>query len=540
MRTWLRAFGLALLVVLAGPAGHASADVTQVQTVIATSATSSAAKSVTATCPAGKKVIGAGANVDNGLNPFVPSVFVDQIRPSASLDSVTVRVREGETGSDFSWWVAAYAVCAAPPAGLQRVAAMSAADSSAKSVVAVCPTGKRLLGTGGEVTGPAGQVVLAGVKPDVYLTRTQVDALEDETGTAQGWTVTAYAICAAPVRGMERVAATSATDSTGAKYADASCPEGKALTGGGGTMNSSNGRVRLDSVITMEGATHFAEAGAQEGPAGNSADWSVSAYAICAATTRLVSSTSPRYDELDRQWPVSCPAGMTASGAGGQVTGPAGSVWLRGLRPSTTGVVAFGAEGALRRPWSLTAHAVCRTAVSGTVVVTAAGTFDTTSPKSATVACPDGLRVVGAGGEGTDTSSYERQVLLQAVRPNAGLTSVTVSAKVWSTWDPETVAPWRPVAWAICAPAPAGLERVAYTSPAAPDELATAAAVCPAGKHLVGSGGEIAGGDGLTGLDDLAPDPALTRTSVVAARQPDWPYPAPDWSLTAYAICISR
>ena len=545
MRTWLRALGLALVVVLTGPAGQASADLTRVETVIVHSAPSSSSKSVTATCPAGKKVIGAGADVDNGLNPYVPNVTVDAIRPSALLSGVTVRARAGETGSDYDWFVTAYAVCGPAPAGLARIAATSASDSAAKSVVAACPSGRRLLGTGGEATGPAGQVVLAAIKPDVDLTRTGVRALEDESGTSQDWSFTAYAICADVVRSLQRVAATSATDLTGARSVDAPCPAGTTLTGGRGLMNNASGRLRLDSVITIGAANNFARMGALEGPAGNDANWSVTAYAICAAATRLVSSTSPRFDDLDRSWTAGCPAGMTASGAGGQVTGPAGAMWLRSVRPSTSGLEVFGAEAAMRRTWSLTAHVICLTTVSGTVVVSASGALDASGgPKSATVGCPSGTRVVGAGGEGAATAysgdSRNRQVILQAVLPNAALTSVTVSAQVWSTWDPETIYPWQPTAWAICAPAPAGLERVAYTSPPGPDDLAAAAAVCPAGKHLVGGGGAIVGGDPLTGLDDLAPDPALTRTSVVAARQSDWPYPASDWSVTAYAICITR
>lgn len=543
MRTWLRGAaiaGLAPLVVLAALAGSAWADFTQVETVRATSATSSAAKSVTATCPAGKQVVGAGANVDNGLNPFVPYVFVDAIRPGPLLDRVTVRAREGETGSDYTWWVVAYAVCAPPPAGLERVVATSASSSLGKGIAAVCPSGKRLLGTGGEVTGPAGQVVVDGLLPDGALTRATVNALEDETGTADPWTVTAYAICSSPVRGLERVAATSAPDSAAAKHVDAPCPAGKTLTGGGGTMNSADARVRLDSVITMSSSTQFAQTGALEGPGGNSGDWSVSAFAICAASASVVSVASPRAADPFKIVPARCPDGTRLTGLGGQITGAAGAAWLRWLRPNAglTAAEVLGATHGSPPPWALTAHAICRTAATGSSLATATGPPDPAPAKSVTATCPAGTRVLGAGGQGSDSTSVQEAqfVLLQAVRPDAALTSVTVDAKLRQGAPPIA---WSPRAWAICGPAPAGLQRVVDTSTPDTDDVAGAAATCPAGKHLLGTGAQISGGDQLTGLDDLRPDAALIRTTVLATRPTGSP-PAPSWSVSAYAICVNR
>ena len=50
---------------------------------------------------------------------------------------------------------------------------------------------------------------------------------------------------------------------------------------------------------------------------------------------------------------------------------------------------------------------------------------DSQSPKNATATCPAGKRVVGAGGY---TSPGSGQVILDALKPNAALTTVTATA----------------------------------------------------------------------------------------------------------------
>ena len=65
------------------------------------------------------------------------------------------------------------------------------------------------------------------------------------------------------------------------------------------------------------------------------------------------------------------------------------------------------------------------------------------------------------------------------------------------------------VAYAVCAPAPAGLQRVTATSPLGSDEFSQASVNCPAGKHILGIGGTINGGEGQVLIDDLRTDAAL-------------------------------
>jgi hypothetical protein len=227
---------------------------------------------------------------------------------------------------------------------------------------------------------------------------------------------------------------------------------------------------------------------------------------------------------------------------GASITSGTGGVWLRSLYAEDLGfaqIVATEIPGTDPASWSLTAYAVCATTIPGAFAATAAGPLDSANAKSATVTCPAGTRVTGAGGEGAsvDAAGDEWYWAPQAIRPDAALTSVTVDARdaPGKAGDPA----WQPRAWAVCAPPPRGLQRVAATAESTPDgELAAVSARCPAGKHVVGVGGEVIGGQDQVGLEDLHPDAALTRAAVVGTRREDSSLLG--WSARAYAICVDR
>ena len=130
-----------------------------------------------------------------------------------------------------------------------RVLTTSTLSSTDKSVAAVCPAGKRVLGVGGGVVSSDGQVLLDGLRPAADLTRVTVNALEDDTGYTSNWGLTAYAICAAPVAGLERVSATSVIDSDGPKVHQLACPATKRVLSAGGEISSPNGQVVLDAIF---------------------------------------------------------------------------------------------------------------------------------------------------------------------------------------------------------------------------------------------------------------------------------------------------
>ncbi|MFF1818240.1 hypothetical protein ACFVWG_13155 [Kribbella sp. NPDC058245] len=155
---------------------------------------STAEKIVTVRCPAGTVTTSAGAAMSDG-----GSLVLDDAAPSADLTSVTVDVFETQAGRTDNWNANAAARCGAPLPGIQRVAATSVNDSASyKSVTATCPAGKKVVGTGHEIVNGKGQVLLDDVAPSPDLSSVRVDAWEDQDGTTNNWTVTAYAVCATP------------------------------------------------------------------------------------------------------------------------------------------------------------------------------------------------------------------------------------------------------------------------------------------------------------------------------------------------------
>ena len=86
-----------------GLGASASAAMVDLERVASATVTNSANKSATATCPAGKRLVGTGADVTEGLG----EVLIDGIRPDAALTSVTVTAREAKGGTTASWYVQA-------------------------------------------------------------------------------------------------------------------------------------------------------------------------------------------------------------------------------------------------------------------------------------------------------------------------------------------------------------------------------------------------------------------------------------------------
>ena len=273
-------FVIAQVLVLAG---NASATIVGYQRVVVASASSSAAKGATASCPAGTKVLGSGVDA----NPGNGDVLVDAIRPDTTLASTFVHAVEDQNGTTASWTVSAYAICASPPSGVVRVGATSATNSTAKTVVATCPSGKQVVGTGAEITGAPGQVLLSQIRPNSALTAVTAGAIEDQDGTTATWSVTAYAVCADPIPMLKLVVTASASDSSAPKTQFAPCPN-ELLIGMGGIVTSSSGQIVIDDLFPDASLT-TAGFGAWEDDSGTSGNWSLTTLAICAAQSQRIS-----------------------------------------------------------------------------------------------------------------------------------------------------------------------------------------------------------------------------------------------------------
>jgi hypothetical protein len=523
---------LALVVVFAGSAGSAYAAVAAPEQVSALGAfDSSSNKSVTVSCPNGKQVTGGGGGM-----PFLTGqVVLRQVRPNAALTSVTVQGAEDQNGQAAGWAVNAMAICATPPGGLQRVSATSPSDSSNKSVTAACPAGKRLLGTGAELAGGGGQVALNDIIPGSGLQSVTVRALEDEDGTAATWSLTAHAICSNPVAGRERVVAMSPTDSSN-KTVTATCPAGTRLTGVGGELAGGGGEVVLDGLFPSPALTRV-EVLASEDDDGTAGNWSVRAFAICAAASERVVAMSENDSDRLKQVSADCPADkMGFPGVGADITGGAGQVRISRLGAGVEGAFVEAVEDDSGQPnsWFLRGYSICTTPFGGTSFQSISPS-DSSSNKSATVTCPSGRRVLGAyGGVFPEGFPSAEGPVLNGVIPNAALTSVTATA-----FEDEdgTASNWEVGAEAFCATPPPGLQLFSAEGDPDSEPASGVTATCPSGKNLLGTGAEIEGGLGQVVLDDLRPN-ALLTTVTVTGLEDETGY-ANDWFLRAHAICAN-
>jgi hypothetical protein len=519
----LMALSMACLEVSAWAVVGATQRVTQVSPT-----NSSATKTTSLFCGASKKVLSAGAFVNAGS---ASELLLDDVRPSADLSSATVHVVEDETGVAGDWAVIASAICATPPPGLERVAATSALNSSStKSATATCPAGKRVLGTGADINTLNRQVTLDDLRPNAALTAVTANALEDETGNSANWSVTAYAVCANPIAGLERLSETGPLDVSGFKTLFTSCTGGKVLTGAGADINTFNGQVHLGALDFGGGENIILGATGDE--TGNPAPWSITSYVICAPGSRREVVTSFA-DSGPKNVNVTCPvAGQQVTGLGGETIDGAGEVVLDRLRPDPANnalATAFEDDGGFAGDWQLSGNAVCVTPLPGQEIVSNSTPEGPSASRNISVACPTGKRVVGAAAEVVNGLG---QVLLDDVRPNAALTTVTANALVDGS---GTTRSWGLTARAICAEPPPGLERVAATSDL--DSIAPkgAAASCPAGKNVLAGAFDINTFNGQVLLERLTPGFSLTETFVQAIEDVDG-NPA-NWSVTAYAIC---
>jgi hypothetical protein len=244
-------------------------------------------KKVFPACPAGKQLTGAGGRNDQAGAGLVG---IDEITPIPDLSGVTVIAVETGAGTSSSWRVRGYGICETSTAlhGLEIANAESAIDSTGvKSVTAVCPSGKKVVGTGGQISSDPGKAVVGSIVPVADLSGVTATGVETAGGTTNNWLVDAWAICgtAASIPGLQRVSATSAVDSSAAKSIFVICPAGTKLTGGGGQIRAAPSewpKIVLEGIALAGTLDRVGVYGAETG-GGTTSSWGVVAFAICAS-----------------------------------------------------------------------------------------------------------------------------------------------------------------------------------------------------------------------------------------------------------------
>jgi hypothetical protein len=126
-------------------------------------------------------------------------------------------------------------------------------SSTQKTVAADCPTGKRVVGGGGDVLNGNGEVVLDRLEPESATTgqeRFVAGASEDGTGYADSWQLTAYALCADPHPGQQILTAVPSTGtSNDLQGSNIFCPADQGQIGWGGRVNNGAGQVHVTGLF---------------------------------------------------------------------------------------------------------------------------------------------------------------------------------------------------------------------------------------------------------------------------------------------------
>jgi hypothetical protein len=155
--------------------------------------------SLTATCPAGDVLLSGGYELTgNG------EVEVDDFRPNGDADTAPTAILVGAYETDppyaSNWRLTTYATCADPVPGLVRRQASSPVGAlDLKEVTVPCEQGEVLVGSGYELNGSTGEVVIEAIEIDgdagTPPTTVEVDAFRED-GFEGSWTLTVYALCA--------------------------------------------------------------------------------------------------------------------------------------------------------------------------------------------------------------------------------------------------------------------------------------------------------------------------------------------------------
>ena len=262
-------------------------------------------------------------------------------------------------------------------------------------------------------------------------------------------------IAAAPagayLRDFQTVGLSSVLNSQTVKSVSVPCPPGKLALGAGGAVISPFGNLGLDNLWVFFGQQRTFNGGAETDALG--ARWLVTGRSFCASSVPVIplggggpfiknvswkNRTSPANSTAFKSVVATCPAGTSAIGGGGELTGATNDLAFDSVRRA--GAAGFRARAhevdATNVGWSVTATAICANITSvppGAQFVGGAGINapDTgpgpihTGTSAATASCSGGQRVIGGGAYLTGVapgSPPPADVVLTASRPISSTT----------------------------------------------------------------------------------------------------------------------
>jgi hypothetical protein len=221
-----------------------------------------------------------------------------------------------------------------------------------KTLPADCPLGKRVIGGGGgaiefiDVDDPGGaNPALTELRPlsfyDGVTTRDSysVSAAETPPGTTNDWWITAYAVCADPLPGLNIVSVSTTFSSRAIQATAVSCGGGVVI-GTGARVSTRTGNVVLQ-VARPSHPGDSARAQGHEVAGGFIGHWSLTAYAVCVPTKPagyevVFAESNARLSESYKHGFAYCPSGKRLLSSGAAITNIApGHVSLEGIIPRT-------------------------------------------------------------------------------------------------------------------------------------------------------------------------------------------------------------
>jgi hypothetical protein len=268
--------------------------------------------------------------------------------------------------------------------------------------------------------------------------------------------VGAHPAAAAPA--AQVTSARSGPDSTELKTAEAKCPSGTVVYGGGGDIVGGGHEVFLQQLDTF-GYTDRFFAQAHEDADGYAASWTLYAWAVCGPPLpglQYVSSRPAGDSASFKATTVACPAGKKVLSVGGSAIGYGGplTTWrhtiLDSLTPSadlsTVTVEGYEDETGTNEAWQVSASAICaypRPSQQRISATTAADPAD----KTRSVECPAGTIPYSAGGGLTGARG---QAHLDRLVPHSesGLTGGDIDAR---TDETGTTLAWTASVYLVCA-----------------------------------------------------------------------------------------